>query len=78
MGPETRPRHTVIDSGGRGVRWNQKGGKTHFISVNGRETKAEEDFLWSGAGATKPGVLPCHAPFADAPGPFSGAQKPLL
>ena len=64
-----------LGAGGGGIK---RGEKTHFISVNGRETKAEEDFLWSGAGATKPGVPQCHAPFADAPGPFSGAQKPLL
>lgn len=30
-----------------------KGGKTHFITVNGKEKKARKDFLWSGAVATK-------------------------
>lgn len=74
MGQEAQSHHTVIDSGG----WNQKGEKTHFISVNGRETKAEKDFLWSGAGVTKTRVSSCHAPFAFALGLFSGAVKPLL
>lgn len=72
------PGSPVASHGNRQRGVESKEGKTHFISVNGRETKAEEDFLWSEAGATKPRVSPCHAPFANAPGPFSGAVKPLL
>lgn len=38
---------TVIDSQarGRGDDVESKGGKTHFITVNGKEKKARKDFL---------------------------------
>lgn len=55
-----------------------KGGKTHFITVNGKEKKARKDFLWSGAVATKTRASACHAPFAVALALFSRAVKPLL
>jgi hypothetical protein len=52
-----------------------KGGETHFISVNGRETQAEKDFHWCDKDW---GFLRGHATFALILGLLSEAEKPLL